>query len=64
MTKLIHRSKITYGLFVLAVLALSSGAGVKWGTDRSDVTSRRRALTGQDGHWPRFLLCDGRATGR
>ena len=31
MTKLIHRSKITYGLFVLAVLALSSGAGVKWG---------------------------------
>ena len=31
MTKLIHRSKFTYGLFVLAVLALSSGAGVKWG---------------------------------
>jgi len=29
MTKMIHRSKFTYGLFVLAVLALSSGAGVK-----------------------------------
>ena len=31
MTKMIHRSKFTYGLFVLAVLALSSGAGIKWG---------------------------------
>lgn len=30
MTKMIHRSKFTYGLFVLAVLALSSGAGVKF----------------------------------
>jgi hypothetical protein len=30
MTKLIHRSKITYGLFVLALLALAGGAGVKW----------------------------------
>lgn len=30
MTKLIHRSRFTYGLFVLAVLALSSGAGLKW----------------------------------
>jgi hypothetical protein len=29
MIKMIHRSKFTYGLFVLAVLALSSGAGVK-----------------------------------
>lgn len=30
MTKMIHRSKFTYGLFVLAVLALSSGAGIKF----------------------------------
>jgi hypothetical protein len=30
MTKLIYRSKTMYGLFVLAVLALSSGAGIKW----------------------------------
>ena len=31
MTKLIHRNKYIYGLAVLALLALSSGAGVKWG---------------------------------
>ncbi len=30
MPKLIHRSRFTYGLLVLAVLALSSGAGLKW----------------------------------
>jgi hypothetical protein len=31
MLKLIHRSRFTYGLFVLAILALSGGAGIKWG---------------------------------
>jgi hypothetical protein len=30
MTKLIHRNKYVYGLAVLALLALSSGAGMKW----------------------------------
>jgi len=30
MTKLIFRSKFAYGLFVLATLALASGAGIKW----------------------------------
>jgi len=31
MTKLLSRNKCAYSLFVLAVLALSSGAGLKWG---------------------------------
>lgn len=31
MTKLIHRSKFIHYLTVLMVLALASGAGVKWG---------------------------------
>lgn len=30
MTKLITRNKYMYSLVVLAVLALSSGAGIKW----------------------------------
>ncbi len=30
MTKLIHRNKYIYALAVLALLALSSGAGFKW----------------------------------
>ncbi len=30
MTKLTHRSKYIYSLTVLALLVLSSGAGVKW----------------------------------
>jgi hypothetical protein len=30
MTKLIYRNKHIYGLAVLALLVLSSGAGVKW----------------------------------
>ena len=31
MTKLIYRNRFIYGVAVLALLALSSGAGVKWG---------------------------------
>jgi hypothetical protein len=30
MTKLLSRNKYMFSLFVLAVLALSSGAGIKW----------------------------------
>jgi hypothetical protein len=30
MTKLISRNKYMFSLFVLALLALSSGAGIKW----------------------------------
>ena len=31
MTKLLSRNKYAYSLFVLAVLTLASGAGLKWG---------------------------------